>query len=150
MIKLRPSRKGDLSAATQLCLRSKAHWGYDEAFIAACVDELTLTADDISRDAVALAHSGGALAGVAQVSNDADAFYLKKLFVDPDHMGRGVGRALFDWSVGAARDLGATRMIIEADPDAAPYYRAMSCRDAGAAWSGSIPGRSLPRLVIDL
>ena len=39
----------DAPALTLLALRSKAVWGYDAAFIAACRDELTLTADDLER-----------------------------------------------------------------------------------------------------
>ena len=150
MIDLRHLSPDELSDASALCIRSKAHWGYGEAFMAACVDELTLTVDDIARDQVIIASIGGDLVGVAQVSCDAEGCYLEKLFVDPDHMGKGVGRRLFGWSVQAARDLGGTEMIVEADPDAAPFYRAMACRDAGEAPSGSIPGRSLPRLVYDL
>jgi hypothetical protein len=41
-------------------------------------------------------------------------------------------------------------MIIEADPDAAPFYRRLGARDAGLAPSGSIAGRMLPKLVVEL
>ena len=40
---LRPARIEDLEALSALCLRSKAHWGYDAAFMAAWGQELTLT-----------------------------------------------------------------------------------------------------------
>jgi hypothetical protein len=46
--------------------------------------------------------------------------------------------------------MGARRVFIEADPDAAPFYRRMGARDAGLAPSGSIAGRMLPRLVFEL
>jgi hypothetical protein len=41
-------------------------------------------------------------------------------------------------------------MIIEADPDAAPFYRLMGARHTGFAPSQSIPGRMLPRLLMEL
>ena len=40
--------------------------------------------------------------------------------------------------------------MIEADPDAAPFYRRMGAQDVGLAPSGSIPGRMLPKLVKEL
>ncbi len=147
MITLRPPHPSELQAASALCLRSKAVWGYDADFMAACEAELTLDADDIAQDEVIVACEDDDLVGVAQVSNGNDGCYLEKLFVDPSHMGKGIGRQLFDWSRSAARRLGATVMIVEADPDAVPFYRAMRCTPAGTAPSGSIPGRTLPRLT---
>ena len=40
---IRLARRDDLAALTALAIRSKAHWGYDDAFMTACVDELTVT-----------------------------------------------------------------------------------------------------------
>jgi hypothetical protein len=54
------------------------------------------------------------------------------------------------WAAGVARNMGATRLFIEADPDAAPFYRRMGAVDVGLAPSGSIPGRILPKLAVDL
>ncbi|MEM7073702.1 MAG: GNAT family N-acetyltransferase [Pseudomonadota bacterium] len=118
--------------------------------MAACVEELTLKAEDLQRDSVVVAVDSGRLVGLAQVSNDRDGCFLEKLFVNPADMGKGIGRTLFDWSCSAARDKNATQMIVEADPDAVLFYRAMGCRHEGSARSGSIPGRTLPRFVRDL
>ncbi|NJM35708.1 MAG: GNAT family N-acetyltransferase [Rhodomicrobium sp.] len=90
------------------------------------------------------------MVGVAQVSIDATGCYLEKLFVAPERMGQGIGRSLFLWSLESAKNLGAKELIVEADPDAAPFYKRMGCERAGSAPSGSIPGRRLPRLVHNL
>ena len=150
MLDLRPPFEHELPAASRLCLRSKAHWGYDQDFLAACETELTITKDDLLRDSVIVAVDARGLAGVAQVSIDEVGCYLEKLFVAPSRMGEGIGRVLFRWSATAARDLGADQLIVEADPDAVPFYRRMGCIEAGTAPSGSIPGRQLPRLVCQL
>ncbi|MFM9861975.1 MAG: hypothetical protein ACKVRO_00070 [Micropepsaceae bacterium] len=57
---------------------------------------------------------------------------------------------LFTWVVDAARRLGSCTITIESDPGAAGFYRRMGARDAGLAPSGSIPGRFLPLLKLDL
>ena len=62
----------------------------------------------------------------------------------------GVGRLLFEWAAARARGLGAVRMIIEADPGAAPFYERMGARYAGFTPSKSIPGRMLPRMQMEL
>ena len=43
-ITIRLARLDEAEQLTQLALRSKASWGYSEEFMAACRDELTLTA----------------------------------------------------------------------------------------------------------
>jgi GNAT superfamily N-acetyltransferase len=150
MIRLRDARQNELQSLTELCLRSKAVWGYDAAFMAACRIELTLRPDDLRSTYLQVAESGTAAVGVAQVkvvSADAD---LLKLFVEPDQLKSGIGRLLFGWVADQARRAGALRIIIEADPDAVPFYQHMGARRAGSSLSGSIPGRMLPRLILDL
>ncbi|KRS12587.1 hypothetical protein XM53_10905 [Roseovarius atlanticus] len=145
----RPSLR-DLDDLTALCLRSKAYWGYDAEFMAACVPVLTLTAAELQDTPTITEVEGGTFLGMVQVSNRQEGCYLQKLFVDPAHMGAGTGRRLFTWAVQTARDMGATEMIVESDPGAVPFYTAMGCRAAGSAPSEVMPGRMLPRLVHDL
>jgi GNAT superfamily N-acetyltransferase len=140
----------ELPALSELCMRSKAVWGYDAAFMAACRAELSFGPGDLATSHIALAARDGNVVGVAQVrmaGSDAD---LAKLFVEPAELRGGVGRALFAWAVDTARAMGAQRMIIEADPGAVPFYRHLGARDVGVAPSGSIAGRTLPKLALEL
>ena len=50
----------------------------------------------------------------------------------------------------AARSLGARRMTILADPNAAPFYERMGARFVRNAPSDAIPGRTLPLYEYDL
>lgn len=125
-------------------------WGYDSDFMEACRGELSIDPSDLRYTSIAVAEQDGGLAGVAQIKvtgSDAD---LLKLFVEPAVLRSGIGRALFAWAADLATSQGADRLLIEADPDAAPFYRRMGARDVGLAPSGSIPGRTLPKLVKDL
>ncbi|MDU8943499.1 GNAT family N-acetyltransferase [Ovoidimarina sediminis] len=147
---IRAARESDLEALSALCLRSKAVWGYDEAFMAACVKELTLRPEELTTTRIAMIDGPQGPVGVVQIRGEGAVADLLKLFVDPAAMGAGHGRRLFDWAVEAARVMGAGRMTIEADPDAAPFYRSMGAVDVGEAPSGSIPGRVLPLLELTL
>jgi GNAT superfamily N-acetyltransferase len=99
---------------------------------------------------VAVAEEDRRILGVVQVRISAEDAELLKLFVEPEVLRKGTGKALFAWATDISRRMGAHRMIIEADPEAAPFYRGMGACDAGTAPSGSIPGRMLPRLTFDV
>lgn len=150
MIELRPAHASELRELSALCLASKAVWGYDDGFLEACRDELTLTGDDLAKTEIVVASEDGVLLGVAQIESKGGTADLIKLFVAPDHMGRGLGRKLMAWCIEIARCRGADILTIEADPDAAPFYARMGAKNAGTAPSGSIPGRMLPRMVLAL
>jgi GNAT superfamily N-acetyltransferase len=147
---LRPARTDEASLLTELCLRSKAVWGYDEAFMRACRAELTLTVADFTTSSLQVAVEADDVIGMAQVVVDGEAADLARLFIAPSTLRGGAGRKLFEWAVAEARSRGARWMWIEADPDAAPFYRRMGAVDDGVAPSGSIPGRVLPRLKLML
>ncbi|NVD38171.1 GNAT family N-acetyltransferase [Ensifer sp. HO-A22] len=150
MTVLRTPELAEAEILTRLCLRSKAVWGYDEAFMAACRPALTVTAVDWQQSDIQVAVDGGKIVGVAQVMYHGDAAELDKLFVDPDALGGGIGRRLFGWSVQTALSKGAKVMTIDADPGAADFYRRLGAVDDGTVASTVIPGRFLPRLKLGL
>ena len=149
-LRLRAAEAGELAALSGLCMRSKAVWGYDAAFMEACRTELTLTPRDLKEAQVQVAESAGTIIGVAQVSVANAQASLDKLFIEPTTLRAGAGRRLFEWCVKAARERGARTLVIESDPGAAEFYRHMGARDAGFVPSGSIPGRMLPLLKLEL
>jgi GNAT superfamily N-acetyltransferase len=150
MLRLRTPRPDEAAILTELCLRSKAVWGYDKEFMQACRDELTLTPSTMQSSHFKVAEIGRRLIGMAQVTIKGDVAELDKLFVEPTQLRSGAGGALFDWAKNTAREAGALTLVIEADPDALGFYRRMGAVDDGAAPSGSIPGRFIPRLKLQL
>jgi len=150
MSRLRPARTAELPHLSGLCFRSKAVWGYDAAFMEACRAELTLTGQDLDQTCVQVAEDEDGVIGVVQVVIDDDIAELEKLFIEPNRIRTGAGRRLFDWAIEAARAGGAKQLMIDADPDAADFYRRVGAHNAGTSASVSIPDRHLPRLKLDL
>lgn len=140
----------ELPALSALCLRSKAVWGYDADFLEACRKELSIEPGDLRSSSIAVADEDGKILGVAQIKSTGSEADLLKLFIEPTVLRGGIGKALFLWAARQAMTQGAERLVIEADPDAAPFYRRMGAEDCGLSPSGSIPGRMLPRLVKQL
>ncbi|MFE6865510.1 GNAT family N-acetyltransferase [Kitasatospora sp. NPDC057692] len=149
-MRIRPARPSEAAALSALALRSKAHWGYDAAFIEACRAELTLPPDRVGPDRAAVAEEDGRVLGFVTLTGAPPEGELGMIFVEPAAIGRGVGRRLMDHLRAEAAALGFERITVEADPNAEPFYLAMGAVRTGTVPSGSIPGRELPLLTLHL
>jgi GNAT superfamily N-acetyltransferase len=69
---------------------------------------------------------------------------MDDLFVEPDAIGRGYGKALWHHAVLRARELGFHEMTLTADPFAEPFYRARGAEKIGEVASTVVPDRVLP------
>src|SRR5580658_6984657 len=118
MLLLRNPEPHEADALTDLCLRSKAVWGYDNRFMEACRSELTFTPGDMLSSCIQIADMGGRLIGVVEVTPGGKIADLAKLFVEPTDLRAGVGRQLFEWAKATARANGANALMIDADPHA--------------------------------
>ena len=115
---VRNAKLEEAASLTALCVRSKAHWGYDAAFMKLSAAALAVNEDDIAASRVLVAvDDAGRVIGMACVLPEGETSDLDALFVDPPAIGSGAGRALFDAAVILARQQGARRMTILADPN---------------------------------
>jgi GNAT superfamily N-acetyltransferase len=143
---IRPARPGEAAILTELCIRSKAHWGYDSAFMAAAERLLRIDEGEIGGGGVLVALTAEAPCGVAALVPLRRPHWceLSHLFVAPEHFGRGIGRALFEAAVTLATDWGAGHLSILSDPNAAAFYTKLGARRCGEAPSGVTRNRMLP------
>lgn len=146
-MKVRPARPAEAAILSALALRSKGHWGYDERFLEACRDELTIPADEVEARRTTVAELDGTVVGMYTIDGGPPVAELGQMFVDPNHIGRGVGRVLWTHAVERARAEGIHTLTIDADPFAEAFYLTMGAVRTGSVPSGSIPGRVLPRLT---
>jgi predicted N-acetyltransferase YhbS len=148
---LRPAAVYEADHLSALALRSKAHWGYDKKFLAACKPELTISQKEVAELPVFVADENGTAKGFYALDLIAkDVIELTFLFVEPEWIGRGVGARLFTHACEKARQLGGRRLVIHGDPNAAPFYFSCGAHQNGTVPSGSIAGRVLPLFELDL
>jgi GNAT superfamily N-acetyltransferase len=151
---IRAARPDEAAQLSALALRSKAHWGYDAAFLEASRAELTLSPEQIvqrrTQVAVSEPDTDGRLLGFGTIEGEPPAGELGMLFVDPPAIGQGVGGALFTHLSALALGLGFHRLTIASDPNAEPFYLARGAVRIGGVPSGSLEGRVLPLLAVAL
>jgi GNAT superfamily N-acetyltransferase len=143
---IRPARPGEAATLTELALRSKAHWGYDAAFMATVRPILTFTEDDLTATPVWVLERGGAAQGLYRLTGEPPTGELEDLWLDPAAIGHGDGRRLLAHALATAAGLGFRALRIEADPHAEGFYAAMGATRIGERRSPS--GRTLPLMEI--
>jgi len=148
---IRRARPAEASILSALALRSKAHWGYDADFLAACRDDLILSADDVATSMVYVRDGVNTALGFYRlVLQDDGMAELDALFVEPAAMGQGVGKRLWRHAVATATKLGCSEIVLQSDPQAKGFYLAMGAQHAGESESTVMPGRMLPLMRFQL
>jgi len=150
-IQIRRAQPDEAAALTGIAHLAKRHWGYPENWIEHWRDELTITPDFIANNETYVAVAGGEIAGCcALVLRDSQA-ELEHMWIRPEQMGTGIGRALFHQIVERATQLKAAGLEISSDPNAEGFYKRMGAKRIGEVQS-EIEGqpRVLPRMSVDL
>lgn len=127
---IRPAHADEIDLLNALTGRSCMHWGYEPEFLDWEPESITVTEELLRGPATRVLEEDGRVVGYYLLTGVPPTLTLDKLFVDADQIGTRRGKRLWLHAVETARELGATELTLAADPNAAPFYRAM-----GALWS---------------
>jgi N-acetylglutamate synthase-like GNAT family acetyltransferase len=142
--RIRAANADDAPILSELSVRSKAHWGYDAAFIESCREDLRISREDVSTSIVRVHDAAGRINGYYQLRPSGNQMELVSLFVDPQVIGTGIGNQLWLHAVTTARNLGFDELFIQSDPHAEGFYLAMGASRIGTSPSTVDPTRMLP------
>jgi len=151
MIEIRRAKPDESEALTALAHAAKRHWDYPQDWIDSWKSDLTLTPEFIANNEVFVAIIDEAIAGCCAIVVADTIAELEHMWIYPEQMGKGVGRALFEHTSRRAVQLGFSELELSADPNAEAFYERM-----GAKRIGEIPAdmfgqtRVLPRMRVDL
>ena len=151
-LEIRLAKPDETAVLTELSLRSKRSNGYDDAFMDACREELTVTVERMEEGEYWVADSGvicGCVCLTPDIS-DKNTAEINAFFIDPHWQRKGIGRLLWEKMLERAAQRDITRLVLDADPYAVSFYEAMGFKTIGKTPSGSIPGRVLPRMCVKL
>jgi GNAT superfamily N-acetyltransferase len=151
---IRRAVPGEAEALTALCRAAKRHWGYPEEWMAAWANAVRVTPQAIREEKIFVARRGeeGARLGFFGLRRDGTEWWLEHFWIAPEHIGRGLGRALFATALAEARRLAVTRVRIKSDPNAEGFYLRMGARRVGEECYLLLGQhrRVLPLLLVDV
>ena len=96
---IRRGLSADADNLTQLAHNAKRHWGYPEHWIQHWQDDLTITPDFVATNQVFVAEEDDQVLGFYALIIRQDKAELDHMWVAPEHIGSGVGKQLFLYSV---------------------------------------------------
>ena len=150
-IEIRRAHPEEADILTEIAHAAKRHWNYPESWIQQWQSDLTITREFIATNEVFAATINGEIAGCCALVLTGSLAEIEHMWIRPEQMGSGVGRALFDHARARAIQRGANVLELSADPYAEGFYARM-----GAKRIGEVPAdmdgqsRVLPRMRLEL
>jgi N-acetylglutamate synthase-like GNAT family acetyltransferase len=150
-VQIRRATPDEADVLTEIAHAAKRHWGYPENWIEHWNADLTITPEFIAKHEMYVAMIDEEVVGCCALVFSEALAELEHMWIRPQHMGTGVGRALFLHAKERAANLEIAVLEISADPNAEGFYERMGARRIGEIQS-EIEGqpRVLPRLSVDL
>jgi len=151
VIQICRAKPDQASKLTDIAHAAKRHWNYPEAWIEHWREDLTITPDFIAGNEVFVAIVDNEIAGCCALVVNAALAEIEHMWIRPEHMGSGVGRALFEQVRDRAVAQQMPALELSADPNAEGFYERMGAVRIGevrADMGGQ--ARVLPRMKIDL
>src|SRR3954468_1671874 len=108
--RIREGRPDEFEQLREIAEAAKAHWGYELARVRERVEAGGFEPESLSARLVYVAEAEGEAVGWAALIPRGEIGWLEDLWVEPQWIGRGIGRLLFEHVVDRARDLGARRL----------------------------------------
>lgn len=147
-VRIRAALPEEGEALREIAVASKGHWGYDQGFLMRFGAILSLSPDWIRQHDVWVLEEDDEVAGFYGLIHHGEVSELDDLWLLPRHIGKGLGRRLFEHAVARAREHGALRLEWEAEPHATGFYERMGGRPVRETTSQL--GRKLAVFALDL
>jgi len=136
---------------TQIALSAKAHWGYLDSWIEIWTPQLTFSPEYFEENESWLCVDNEKPIAFYTLQEKNAKAWLGNLWVQPEYIGKGVGKRLFLHATELARQRGYKILQLEADPNAVGFYEKMGMHKIGERHS-EIEGqpRRLPIMEMKL
>ena len=143
-MQIKSAKINDHQALTTLTKSSKAHWGYSVEQMQKWKKDLTISPTYIQSNKVyKLVEQEKIIAYYSYFKQDTHIVKLDNLFVDPSHMGKGLGKYLMVDFEKRVKKENYKIITLDADPNAFDFYKKLGYKVVGQLAS-SVKGRYLP------
>jgi maltose O-acetyltransferase len=157
---IRSANKEEAGALTEISFSSKGHWRYPREYLDIWENELTISPDYIEKNDVFVYEEDGVARGyysIVELASDLEVsdakitkgFWLHHMFIEPSHIGKGVGSRMFEHLREWCAAEGIEVLGILADPNAKGFYEKMGCEYV-REFPSTIKNRTTPYFVLHL
>ena len=133
-VQIRRAKPDEADVLSEIAHAAKRHWGYPENWIRQWKSDLTITPEFIAKNEMYVAMYGEEIVGCCAIAFSESLVELEHMWIRPEHIGAGVGRALFVHVKERAAQLKIPALEISADPNAEGFYERMG----DTYWRGSL------------
>jgi len=155
---IRPAARDEAQILTRISFASKRYWNYPQKYFDVWYDELTITPDYIEKNDVFAFDLDGVIAGyysVVELPEDIEVsgitiekgFWLEHMFIEPAHIGKGIGTRMFQHVRKMCAAKGIRRLGVLSDPHSRGFYEKMGCEYV-REYPSTIKNRTTPYLIL--
>jgi len=139
----------DAEVLTEIAVKSKAYWGYENDQVESWREDLTVTPKMFDESNIYKYIVDNQIGGfyILERANIRTSF-LNFLFISPDYIKQGIGHQLLQHAIAYCKDGGSAILNVLSDPNAASFYAKYGFEVIDQRES-SIPGRFLPEMELE-
>ncbi len=139
----------DAEVLTEIAVKSKAYWGYENDQVESWREDLTVTPKMFDESNIYKYIVDNQIGGfyILERANIRTSF-LNFLFISPDYIKQGIGHQLLQHAIAYCKDGGSAILNVLSDPNAASFYAKYGF-EVIAQRESSIPGRFLPEMELE-
>lgn len=127
-----PAREASLEDVNRLIARSKAYWDWPKEYLSLAIPLHKITSAYLrSNRCFEVVTKSGDLVAFLSLADDGARVVIDNLWVAPEHIGCGIGRAAVYFVFEMARASGWQRLWVLPDPPAEGFYKALGFSDTG-------------------
>lgn len=150
-VNIRLASPSEAPVLSSIAISAKRSNGYSDTFMDACCDELTVTAKDITKGEYWVAEAEVIQGFVCLIEgSEQDVGEIHSFFIDPTWQRGGIGKLLWRTIMERAKSRGIHTIFLDSDPAAVSFYEGLGFRVIGEVPSGSIVGRTIPRMELQV
>jgi len=131
MISIRSANSGDAETLTWIAISAKRHWNYPKHWMELWIPQLTFSPEYFEVNESWVAEEDTVLIAFYTLQEKDKHAWIENMWVLPVHIGKGIGKLLFDHAVEMARQRGYQLLQLEAEPNAVGFYEKMGMRIIG-------------------
>jgi ribosomal protein S18 acetylase RimI-like enzyme len=122
---IRPIHPEEADTLSEIAFSAKSHWRYPEHWMEMWRPQLTFTPEYFEATGGWVAVDKETAVGFYTLEEKNGNAWIENLWILPEYIGKGIGKALFLHGLEISRQRGYTILRLEADPNAAGFYEKM-------------------------